>query len=205
MLGLSGLLPIKQMTELHYRLTNEEWRKIKKDLTYSQMGVLLYVRTLDPSGYGGVTPRITDMASELGMSKGSVSKALRILDQKQYINDGQGRWKFNLIQSDRPEARVRDRLHAELGGLKEVSTLAGLIDLLTDTEVIEVKRLPDWKGALGQVMAYSGFYPSHQKRIHLFSDKPIEADSVPHILEICSTLGVVVSFEEIEVEVTVNV
>lgn len=75
-------------------------------------------------------------------------------------------WKrMNLINT---EQRVRDRLHQELGGQVEVTIAVGRIDLLTDTEIVEVKEFRDWKSALGQILAYGAFFPSHQKRIHLF-------------------------------------
>ncbi|MDJ0719082.1 MAG: hypothetical protein QNJ54_33460 [Prochloraceae cyanobacterium] len=66
------------------------------------------------------------------------------------------------------EYQIRDRLHQQSGGLKEVATPAGRIDLLTNTEIIEIKRIGDWKAALGQILVYSAYYPEHQKRLHLF-------------------------------------
>lgn len=191
-------------SELHYRLTNEEWLKISDDLNRAELKVLFHLRTLDPFGDRNLDLKVVDIAEATNLQKGTVSKALKVLSAKEYINDDEGRWKFQLYQCDKPEQRVRDRLLAELGGLKEVTTPAGRIDLLTETEVIEVKWLSDWKSALGQVMAYSGFYPKHQKRIHLFSDKPISVDSIPHILETCVTLGVLVSFEKIPAVVEVR-
>ncbi|MGL5925123.1 hypothetical protein [Chroococcidiopsis sp.] len=68
----------------------------------------------------------------------------------------------------RVEQQIRDYLHAQLGGLVEVATPSGRIDLLTKTEIIEVKRINEWKSALGQILIYSAFYPQHQKRLHLF-------------------------------------
>lgn len=66
------------------------------------------------------------------------------------------------------EAWYRDRLAEKLKGKKEVHTKAGRIDILTDTEVIEVKRVSGWKGAIGQVKSYGSYYPNHSLRIHLF-------------------------------------
>lgn len=74
------------------------------------------------------------------------------------------------------ERRLRDHLHQELGGLTEVPIPSGRVDLLTETEIIEVKRISDWKAALGQILIYSSFYPEHQKRLHLFGlAKELEA------------------------------
>lgn len=59
-------------------------------------------------------------------------------------------------------------LQKELGGQREVPTPAGNIDLLTSEQLIEVKEVNSWKCAVGQVEVYGDYYPSHQKRIHLF-------------------------------------
>ena len=66
------------------------------------------------------------------------------------------------------EAFYRDRLAQKLGGKTEISTPVGRIDILTPTEVIEVKRSANWKSAIGQVKSYGQFYPKHHLRIHLF-------------------------------------
>ncbi len=44
----------------------------------------------------------------------------------------------------------------------------GRIDILTKTELIEVKRVNGWKSAIGQVKSYGRYYPDHCLRIHLF-------------------------------------
>lgn len=65
------------------------------------------------------------------------------------------------------ESFYRDILAQSLNGKTEISTPVGRIDVLTDTELIEVKNSKDWKSALGQVMAYSVYHPDKTKRIHL--------------------------------------
>lgn len=59
------------------------------------------------------------------------------------------------------------------GGSK--STPAGIIDILTATELIEVKDWVAWKSALGQVLAYARFFPNHQKSIYFFGHMPSPA------------------------------
>ena len=68
----------------------------------------------------------------------------------------------------RSEEYYRCKLHKKLGGVTEVCTPVGRIDILTSTEIIEVKDVKSWKSALGQIEVYSDYYPSHQKRLHLF-------------------------------------
>ena len=55
-----------------------------------------------------------------------------------------------------------------LDGCREVKTPVGNIDVLTASEVIEVKHIKLWKSALGQVLVYGSYHPKLQKRIHLY-------------------------------------
>jgi hypothetical protein len=66
------------------------------------------------------------------------------------------------------EKDVQQQLHAIVGGDMEVVTPVGNIDILTDTELIEVKEAKAWKNAIGQLITYGYYYPNHQKRLHLF-------------------------------------
>jgi hypothetical protein len=75
------------------------------------------------------------------------------------------------------EKAIRDRLHQELGGQVEAPTKFGPIDLLTTTELIEVKEFPDWKTGLGQILAKSSCYSDRAKRLHLFG-KPINLKNI---------------------------
>ena len=74
----------------------------------------------------------------------------------------------NQTPSDQPEKIIQLRLQSELGGEIEVKTPAGPIDLLTDNKIIEIKKVRNWKAALGQILIYGKYYPNHQKHIHLF-------------------------------------
>ena len=95
------------------------------------------------------------------------------------------------------EITVRDCLASKLNGQVEVSTPVGSIDILTSSEVIEVKKVNLWKTALGQVLAYSNYYPEHNKRIHLFGK------ARPEYIELakqhCYVYGVEVSYEDFAV------
>lgn len=116
---------------------------------------------------------------------------------------------YPITEQNSIERKVRDRLHTQLGGLTEVATPAGRIDLLTSDQIVEVKEANDWKAAMGhasspggysprrhaQVLAYSGFYPEHQKRIHLFGKAGEKVNATA--LAICNELGINVTFEEV--------
>jgi hypothetical protein len=62
------------------------------------------------------------------------------------------------------------RLQEQLGGEIEVPTPAGTVDLVTATQLIEVKDVRNWKAAIGQVLVYGDYFPYHQRRIHLFEN-----------------------------------
>lgn len=67
------------------------------------------------------------------------------------------------------EARVRDHIAgATPGSRTEVPCSAGVVDIVTPREIIEVKRAPLWKAAMGQVLAYSSDFPNQTPRVHLF-------------------------------------
>jgi hypothetical protein len=67
------------------------------------------------------------------------------------------------------EAKVRDRIASGIpGSVIEVNCSSGIVDIVTPTEIIEVKRAPMWKAAMGQVLAYSADFPDKTPRVHLF-------------------------------------
>jgi hypothetical protein len=90
------------------------------------------------------------------------------------------------------EAQILAKMHEKLGGNVEVQTIHGPIDLLTPTELIEIKRIEDWKKGFGQVLAKSNAFPDHAKRLHLFgqSDRTLR-----NIKATCKQFDITVSFE----------
>jgi hypothetical protein len=94
-----------------------------------------------------------------------------------------------------PERDVRDRLQAQLGGKVEAHTKFGPIDLLTETELIEIKIAHRWKDAIGHILAKSYKYPNHKKRLHLFGpEEPV----METIETACEPWEISVSFEKVD-------
>ncbi|NJN48657.1 MAG: hypothetical protein HC805_01150 [Alkalinema sp. RL_2_19] len=91
------------------------------------------------------------------------------------------------------EAQIRDRLQAKLGGIAEAHCIYGPIDLLTETELIEVKRIEDWKTGFGQVIAKANEYPDHRKHLYLFGNSK---RNLRNIKSCCQQLDILVSFEQ---------
>jgi hypothetical protein len=73
-------------TSLHYRLTSEEWLRACHELKPSEKDVLYYLRTLDPFGDRAIEIKVREMARQLGTSPSTVSRALKSLDAKGWID-----------------------------------------------------------------------------------------------------------------------
>lgn len=92
-----------------------------------------------------------------------------------------------------PESLIRDQLARTIPGSQtEVPTPYGRIDILTPTEIIEVKRASQWKQAIGQVQIYARAYPHHRLRIHLFG--PVKNKKL--IRQTCRDQGIRCTFAE---------
>jgi hypothetical protein len=97
------------------------------------------------------------------------------------------------------EAQVRDRLQAKLGGIAEASCICGPIDLLTDQELIEVKRIDDWKTGLGQVIAKGLEYPQHRRHLYLFGQSH---GALRNAKATGKSLDITISFEKVNLAAT---
>ena len=90
------------------------------------------------------------------------------------------------------ESYFRDNLAKKVDGETEVKVVGGIVDVLSDEEIIEVKRIRDWKHAIGQVVVY-GSYLSHKKRIHLIDD--FSNTNKWTIEDVCNRLDIKVTYE----------
>jgi len=88
------------------------------------------------------------------------------------------------------EKQIQTRLQEKLGGTIEVKTISGKIDLLTETQLIEIKEYSNWKCAIGQLIAYSMEYPDKDKIMYLF-DVP-DDNIMNHIKLICNNINIAV-------------
>lgn len=110
-----------------------------------------------------------------------------------YFKEWLNRTKLPTNGKKKMEKHYRDDLAELLDGETEIPTIAGIIDIFTSFEIIEVKEINNWKAALGQVLVYSLYYPSHQKRIHLFGNT--DSSYLDMVKEHCSKFHVVVTWE----------
>lgn len=131
-----------------------------------------------------------EIMQQASISRSAYSNAINKLADLNLLPD----W-CSIKRKKHPERDVRDRLQSQLGGVAEAYTKYGLIDLLTDTELIEVKAVDRWKDAIGHIVAKSEKYPTHKKRLHLFGP---EAPILEHIETICDRLNIEVTYEKVE-------
>lgn len=174
---------------------------ITNKLTGSQCRLWFYLMVIDSSvneassiieSYQNI-PTSTEIAEKIGVCVDTVDKDLRKLKAAGLLPEW---FVFKRKDCADIERRIRDRLKAELGGEVEVITAVGRIDLLTSTEVIEIKNIDNWKEALGKILAYSSFFPEHDKRIHLFG--PEDLSKLTLAQATCSDFEITVTFEEVE-------
>jgi hypothetical protein len=95
------------------------------------------------------------------------------------------------------EEVVSDRLQCKEGGTREYVVPNGRIDLLTETEIIEVKHISQFKQAVGQLKYYKFAMKDRIRklRLHVFSRKSIANTRIRLIREFCATQNVRVTFE----------
>ena len=69
-----------------YQLEPDEWLTVCKELKPAELKVLYRLRTLDPFGQHPIKFRVVDLARDLDMNKGTVSRAVQKLAELGYIN-----------------------------------------------------------------------------------------------------------------------
>ena len=134
-----------------------------------------------------------EIMERAGISRSAYTTAVTKLDELSLLPD----W-CKIQRKNQPERAVRDRLQSQLGGKVEAYTKFGLIDLLTETELIEIKVAHRWKDAIGHIVAKSEKYPNHKKRLHLFG---VQEPILDNIQAVCDRLGIQVTFELVEKEI----
>jgi hypothetical protein len=97
------------------------------------------------------------------------------------------------------EKYVEEILQKVLNGKRQVKTEFGIIDLLTDTQIIEIKTFKLWKHALGQILAYGEEYPNHEKVVYLYNSP--QDTNFDNIINICANNNVTLKIFEYEEEV----
>jgi hypothetical protein len=158
---------------------------------FSATGLRIYFY-LEMRMLKGEQPDLNQICQDLNIASSTFKKWL----PKIQAWSGVAKW-LELPSRRGPERQIQLRLQKELGGDMEAYTPIGPIDLVTKTEIIEIKRVEDWKTALGQVIAKAQSFPKHTKRIHLFGES---SKQLKKITNHCQILDVMVTFEKVVLE-----
>ena len=126
---------------------------------------------------------------------------MSIENETSYWNKMNHYLKTSIYHNDNTEQLVRDNLSKQLDGATEIINENGYIDIVTESQIIEVKHVDNWKHALGQILAYGSDdkFNHLQPRIHLFNDdkKIIETEIKNKIIKTCKKYNCIVTFEDI--------
>jgi hypothetical protein len=141
-------------------------------------------------GQQGERPTITKICKDLEISRPTFHKTAKRLQELKVLPT----W-FELESHNYPEHYLRDWLQSELGGQTEAPTIYGPIDLLTDGEVIEIKRIENWKDAIGHVLVKGECYPDRYKCLLLFGEK-IAKQAM--IRECCEKFDICIEFQHVK-------
>lgn len=130
----------------------------------------------------------------------SAKISLWIEEWKQFSNSNEKKY-FKAIRDAKPsnnlqkEKPIQTKLQAKYGGVIEVVTAYGRIDLLTNKYIIEIKTYNDWKCSIGQIIVYSMEYPKKKRMIYLF-DVP-KKNIIDKIQIVCDQNDILLRFEHI--------
>ncbi|MGD1852693.1 MAG: Rha family transcriptional regulator [Leptolyngbyaceae cyanobacterium] len=176
----------------------ENIERYKNDITQAFGLPLLKTEAVKKKGYRGVKHLKYYLLTE-NQIKFLISRSRQKLDLKTVERFSCLGMDFSMYigpklkRKKRGESSYSNELANKSLGQREVKTLAGNIDVLTCTQIIEVKAVKQWKAALGQVLVYSHYYPSHEKRIHLYGET--QESFLEMIKNHCEKFSVVVTWE----------
>jgi hypothetical protein len=151
--------------------------------------------------YGGtwVHPHIAIHLAMWISSKFSVKVTRWVMEWSTYNEQNKKELLYSLsnLEPDEPnenkEHKVQLKLQEKIGGETEVEYEGDYIDLLTDTEIIEIKEGNKWKHAIGQLLVYSDGFPNHKKRLHLFNYDNLD---IHRVKRHCDKFNIIVTYEE---------
>lgn len=78
------------------------------------------------------------------------------------------------IKQLKKEKEIQTIYAKQINGEVEIICPAGRIDVLSSDKIVEIKKIQDWKQAVGQILIYGNYYPNHDKQIVLFGENDIQ-------------------------------
>ncbi|MBP5977039.1 hypothetical protein HW132_31045 [Brasilonema sp. CT11] len=183
---------VAQNKDKNLLITLDEIEKVlKTSLTVSEMKLFLSLKCSD---FLKQRPTARKLMKDIGVGKTTFYRAINRLQKLNILPESLVR-NLDITSYSSVEQSIRNRMLARLGGQIEVRTAFGCVDLLTPTEIIEIKPIDDWKTALTEVQAYGAIFPTHKKRIHVFGTKE-ELTKLTRIKTACDSFDVSATGEE---------
>src|SRR5437588_1547912 len=91
------------------------------------------------------------------------------------------------------ESVIQKECESIFGGTHS-KCISGVCDILTETQVIEIKRAEKWRDAIGQLLSYAVDKPTHEKILILFG----YIDIIDHIKNTCKSSQInIIQFEDL--------
>ena len=88
-----------------------------------------------------------------------------------YTTDQKSNLKHHICKNKEDGEKVIQRKLEKHFNAGSRVTPVGIIDILTEDKMIEIKAWSGWKTALGQMLAYGRFYPEHEKIVYFYGSK----------------------------------
>lgn len=93
------------------------------------------------------------------------------------------------------EYALQIQFEQETGG-QTVNLPIGRADIVTDTEIIEIKQYDHRVKGLGQLVLYSAYLPGRSLRLHLFHTRHTPEKKLREFVLACNAVGVNVTWEK---------
>lgn len=98
------------------------------------------------------------------------------------------------IQTKLNENDIQKRLELETGGGHK-SCLFGIPDIVTDTQLIEIKSWKYYKHAVGQLLHYNECFPDRQLILHFFGEKIKKQEKLDSFLALAKKYNITITEE----------
>ena len=179
----------------HY-IENKQTREFLKELSSDMeqpIQKLVEVRKGNSKKFSQGTwvhPRVATHLAVWISPKFAVKITRWIEEWKLYSKENQEQYDYELsnLEPSRnflKEKELRDKYQNILNSEKEVKTDVGYIDLLTKTDLIEIKNATNWKHGIGQLICYGTYYKEHKKWLYLFDYEELSELDRSSIDRIC--------------------
>ena len=139
--------------------------------------------------FDGINPQTVltkPPGSRVSVYKDFVTKDEAILIERRYAMG-----KLSKVKPKNKEAQVASALCKKLNGMPEYKTEFGRCDIVTEEFCIEVKTFKEWKGAIGQALAYATA-ENKKPAIALFDHKKVDTLYKRRVQQTCDKFGIAI-------------